>query len=71
MKSKRILMIPLDERPCNYRFPLLMPKAGFTLAMPPKELMGLKKRPGIRRDWQIGCSKTPRQRIMRSSPWIL
>ncbi len=46
MKSKRILMIPLDERPCNYRFPLLMPKAGFTLAMPPKELMGLKKRPG-------------------------
>lgn len=23
-----------------------MPKAGFTLAMPPKELMGLKKRPG-------------------------
>ena len=42
---KRILMIPLDERPCNYRFPQIMPKADFELVMPPYEYMGLKKKP--------------------------
>lgn len=43
---KKILMVPLDERPCNYGFPSIMPKAGFDVVMPPLELMGLKKRPG-------------------------
>ena len=42
---KKILMLPLDERPCNYGFPQIMPKAGFEILMPPIELMGLKKRP--------------------------
>ncbi len=42
---KKILMIPLDERPCNYRFPQIMPKADFELIMPPIGMMGLKKRP--------------------------
>ena len=42
---KKILLIPLDERPCNYRFPMIMPKADYELILPPMELMGLKKRP--------------------------
>lgn len=43
---KKILMIPLDERPCNYGFPTIMPKAGFDVVMPPLSIMGLKKKPG-------------------------
>lgn len=43
--NKKILMVPLDERPCNYRFPQIMPKAGFDVVMPPLSLMGLKKKP--------------------------
>ncbi len=43
----RILYLPLDERPCNYRFPeLQLPRdAGITLIRPPKALLGEKKRP--------------------------
>ncbi len=44
----RILLLPLDERPCNYTFPAIMPKADFELIEPPKEYMGLKKRPADR-----------------------
>ncbi len=44
----RILMVPLDERPCNYRFPQIMPKAEYTLEMVPMSMMGLKKRPADR-----------------------
>ncbi len=42
---KKILMIPLDERPCNYRFPAIMPRADFELTMAPYAYMGRKKRP--------------------------
>lgn len=42
---KKILMVPLDERPCNYGFPSIMPNAGFKVVMPPMDIMGLKKRP--------------------------
>ena len=42
---KKIVMLPLDERPCNYDYPQMMPKAGYTLVMPPKEYMGDKKIP--------------------------
>lgn len=42
---KKILMLPLDERPCNYGFPSIMPKAGFEVVMPPISVMGLKKKP--------------------------
>ena len=45
---ERILMVPLDERPCNYRFPQILPRAGYTLEMPPMSAMGLKKRPADR-----------------------
>ncbi len=41
----KIVLVPLDERPCNYQFPCLMPKADHTLIVPPMALMGLKKRP--------------------------
>lgn len=43
-----LLFLPLDERPCNYRFPCLMPDAGVRLNLPPMEMMGLKKRPADR-----------------------
>lgn len=42
---KKIVMLPLDERPCNYNYPGMMPQADYRLAMPPKTLMGDKKRP--------------------------
>lgn len=43
---KTVLMLPLDERPCNYNYPQMMPKADYNLIMPPKNIMGDKKRPG-------------------------
>ncbi len=42
---KKILLLPLDERPCNYNYPRLMPGADYTLIMPPKDMMGDKKLP--------------------------
>ncbi len=41
----RIVYLPLDERPCNYRFPAMMPNAGASLSLPPLSIMGRKKRP--------------------------
>ncbi len=43
---KKIVMLPLDERPCNYLYPQMMPKADFELLLPPREIMGDKKRAG-------------------------
>lgn len=42
---KKIILLPLDERPCNYGYPSLLPKAGYELLLPPKALMGNKKIP--------------------------
>lgn len=43
----RIALIPLDERPCNYRYPIMVGKvAGVDVVAPPREMLGLKKRPG-------------------------
>ncbi len=42
---KKIVMLPLDERPCNFNYPQMMPKADYALYLPPKELMGDKKTP--------------------------
>ena len=42
---KKIVMLPLDERPCNFGYPQMMPKAGFELVLPPKDFMGDKKTP--------------------------
>lgn len=42
-----ILLLPLDERPCNFLYPALMVEkcTDVQLLLPPKELMGSKKRP--------------------------
>ncbi len=44
----KILLLPLDERPCNYTFPRIMPRADFQLIEPPLAALGLKKRPADR-----------------------
>ncbi len=41
----KIVMLPLDERPCNYIYPQLMPEADYLLRLPPRERMGDKKVP--------------------------
>ena len=46
MASGKIVMLPLDERPCNFDYPGMMPKTDYTLILPPKEIMGQKKTPG-------------------------
>ncbi|HOC31950.1 MAG TPA: DUF4127 family protein, partial [Armatimonadota bacterium] len=43
----RILLLPLDERPCNYWYPrYLAPIAGVDLLMPPAEMMPAYRKPG-------------------------
>jgi len=42
----KIVMLPLDERPCNFDYPRMMPKTDCKLILPPKEIMGKKKMPG-------------------------
>lgn len=43
MSSKKILLLPLDERPCNYHYPAMMPKTNCELILPPQDIMGYKK----------------------------
>ena len=41
---KKILLIPLDERPCNYDFPqMLASGTEYELVVPPREILGKKK----------------------------
>ena len=41
-----IIYIPMDERPCNYRFPYMLSKCtGFNLIEPPENMLGDKKKP--------------------------
>lgn len=42
---KTIVMLPLDERPCNFDYPQMMPQADYKLILPPKDMMGDKKCP--------------------------
>lgn len=44
---KKIVYLPLDERPCNYAFPAFLSENNkeFTLVEPPKTLLGKKKTP--------------------------
>lgn len=45
--GKRILLMPLDERPCNYEFPFLLAKGtDYMPERPPLDMMGYKKAPG-------------------------
>ena len=46
MAKAKIVMLPLDERPCNFDYPRMMPKTDCELILPPKEIMGKKKTPG-------------------------
>jgi len=46
MNKNKIVLLPLDERPCNFDYPYMMPKTQFDLIMPPKNIMGNKKIPG-------------------------
>ena len=44
---KKILLIPLDERPCNYDFPRQLASCTeYELLMPPRKILGKKKKPG-------------------------
>lgn len=44
---KKIVVIPLDERPCNYLFPQdLMQGTDLNIVVPPISIMGQKKEPG-------------------------
>lgn len=45
--EKKIVYLPLDERPCNYEYPSLLIKGtGFRMIRPELEMMGRKKQPG-------------------------
>ena len=46
MAKRKIVMLPLDERPCNFDYPRMMPRTDCELILPPKEIMGKKKTPG-------------------------
>lgn len=43
----RILLLPLDERPCNYRFPAMLTAGSddIELFIPPKSILGAMKQP--------------------------
>ncbi|WMJ22491.1 DUF4127 family protein [Paludicola sp. MB14-C6] len=44
---RKILLLPLDERPCNYDFTTLMVKdTDVEIVKPPKDILGKKKKPG-------------------------
>jgi len=46
VNSGKIVMLPLDERPCNFDYPAMMPKTDYEIVLPPKNIMGDKKSPG-------------------------
>lgn len=42
----KILFLPLDERPCNAKFPVMLEKDGLSLITPERDILGDKKKPG-------------------------
>lgn len=44
-----VLLLPLDERPCNYVFPKLLAASSVNLVMPDRDRLGKKKQPA---DWR-------------------
>jgi hypothetical protein len=42
---KKVVFLPLDERPCNYDYPHKLFGDSFNLVLPPKEILGDKKKP--------------------------
>ncbi len=60
MNKGKIVMLPLDERPCNFDYPTMMPKTDYELVLPPKNIMGDKKKPGnvaMISDWLLHNTK--------------
>lgn len=60
MPKGKIVMLPLDERPCNFDYPTMMPKADYEIVLPPIHIMGDKKEPGnvaMIADWLIQNTK--------------
>lgn len=51
---KKILLLPLDERPCNYDYTRLMTgDTDYEVVLPPKDILGRKKTPGsVERIWE-------------------
>jgi len=49
---KKIVMLPLDERPCNYDFPrkLMEDNDRYILTVPDKSILGKKKQPAVFED---------------------
>lgn len=47
LSMRKIIYIPLDERPCNYKFPILLGEItdNYKLITPPMNIMGDKKNP--------------------------
>jgi hypothetical protein len=44
--KEKIIYLPLDERPCNYNYPVqLASMTDLTLTVPPRSLLGVKKQP--------------------------
>ena len=43
IKRNKIVMVTLDERPCNHLYPRMMPKGDYELVVIPQELLGKKK----------------------------
>lgn len=61
MNKGKIVLLPLDERPCNYSYPAMMPQAGYEVVLPPLDIMGDKKEPGDTakiRAWLTNQAKT-------------
>ncbi len=46
MKKGKIFLLPLDERPCNFHYPSMMPKTDYEVILPSSEIMGEKKKAG-------------------------
>lgn len=45
---KKIILVPLDSRPCNLKFPAkIAPSAGFEVVTPPAEFLGGFRMPGL------------------------
>ena len=45
--KKKILLIPLDERPCNYDFPQMLARdTDYEVITPPRDILGKKKQRG-------------------------
>ncbi|GAA3405796.1 DUF4127 family protein [Paenibacillus hodogayensis] len=57
---RKIVYVPLDERPCNYRYPLqLASMTDLTLEVPDMALLGRKKTPADTdavREWLLGAA---------------